>query len=133
MEQCERSKQSLVNVHPDLVRVVKRAWELAKADGVDFMVTEGCRTLARQRALVAAGASKTLKSRHLPGTGGVGHAIDFAPLIDGEVSWKWPAFAPIAACFKKAALELKVPIEWGGDWVSFKDGPHVQLPWKTYP
>ena len=25
-----------------------------------------------------------------------------------------------------------LPIEWGGDWVSFKDGPHFQLPAKVY-
>ena len=26
-----------------------------------------------------------------------------------------------------------VPIEWGGDWRTFKDGPHFQLPWGKYP
>ena len=26
-----------------------------------------------------------------------------------------------------------VPIEWGGDWRTFKDGPHFQLPKKEYP
>jgi len=26
-----------------------------------------------------------------------------------------------------------VSVEWGGDWKSFKDGPHYQLPWAKYP
>jgi len=32
-----------------------------------------------------------------------------------------------------APRRLRVPIEWGGDWRSFKDGPHWQLPWAEYP
>ena len=34
---------------------------------------------------------------------------------------------------RMAAQSVGVPIEWGGDWTTFKDGPHFQLPWKTYP
>ena len=28
---------------------------------------------------------------------------------------------------------LEGPIEWGGDWRRFADGPHWQLPWGQYP
>ena len=84
--------------------------------------------MKRQRELVAAGASKTMKSRHL-----TGHAIDFAPIIAGEVTWKWPPFIVLAAMFKKAAAELGIAIVWGGDWKSFKDGPHVELDRSQYP
>ena len=84
--------------------------------------------MKRQRELVAAGASKTMKSRHL-----TGHAIDFAPIIAGEVTWKWPPFIALAAMFKKAAAELGIAIAWGGDWKSFKDGPHVELDRSQYP
>lgn len=35
----------------------------------------------------------------------------------------------LADAMKQAAKELNVPIEWGGDWRTFKDGPHFQLPW----
>ena len=129
----ERSTKALVGVHPDLIKVVELAHDLCIQNGIDFIITEGCRTLARQRELVAAGASQTLKSRHIPGTGGFGHAVDFAPLAAGAVTWKWPAFQPIADCFKTAAATLKVPIEWGGDWRSFRDGPHIQLTVKAYP
>lgn len=117
----ERSEAKLEGVHADLVKVVRRAAELCE---IDFIVTEGLRTPKRQRALLAAGATKTLKSRHL-----TGHAIDVAPVIDGEVRWDWPPFFLIADAMKAAAAELKVPIEWGGDWRSFKDGPHFQLPY----
>ena len=119
----QRSLDNLVDVHKDLARVVERAHALADADGLDFIITEGVRTMRRQRELFAAGASKTMNSRHL-----TGHAIDFAPVVAGQVTWKTPAFVPIIRHFKKAAAELGVPIESGGDWRTFKDYPHIQLP-----
>lgn len=120
-----KSKERLGGVHPDLVRVVERAIQLTE---VDFTVLEGLRTVARQQQLVKSGASKTMRSRHI-----TGHAVDLAAVIDGEIRWDWPLYAKIAKAVKQAAAELKVPIEWGGDWRSFKDGPHWQLPWKNYP
>lgn len=125
MELNERSLKNLDGVHADLVRVVRRAAELTE---VDFIVTEGVRTMKRQRELVAAGVSRTLASRHL-----TGHAIDFAPVVGGEVTWKWPPFFLIADAFKRAAREQGVAIVWGGDWLRFKDGPHIELDRKVYP
>ena len=115
----------LNGVHPDLVKVVQRAIELTE---IDFTVTEGLRDIERQKKLLAAGASKTLKSRHL-----TGHAVDLAALIGNRISWDWPLYDKLAKAMKAASAELNIPIEWGGDWKSFKDGPHFQLPWKEYP
>lgn len=120
-----RSVKKLEGVHPDLVKVVKRAIEITE---VDFTVLEGLRTLARQKQLMASGASKTLKSRHL-----TGHAVDLGAYAAGQIRWDWPLYYKIANAMKQAAKELGIPIEWGGDWKSFKDGPHWQLPWKEYP
>lgn len=124
----EASLKKLSGVHEDLVKVVMRAHELAQENGDDFILTEGVRSMKRQKELVASGASWTMKSRHL-----TGHAIDFAPVVFGEVSWKWPAFYPIADAFKKAATELGVAIVWGGDWKKTKDGPHIELDRTVYP
>lgn len=120
-----RARKNLEGVHPDLVRVVERAAQLSD---VEFTVTEGLRTAARQQQLMAAGASRTLRSRHL-----TGHAVDVAAKIAGEIRWDWPLYARIAVAMKAAAKELRVRIEWGGDWKTFKDGPHFQLPWSSYP
>lgn len=125
MKLSRASLDKLSGVHPDLVRVVKRAIEITDTD---FRVTEGLRTKARQKQLVKAGASKTMNSRHL-----TGHAVDLVALLNGQVRWDWPLYHKIAAAMKIAAKELKVPLEWGGDWKTFKDGPHFQLPWKQYP
>jgi peptidoglycan L-alanyl-D-glutamate endopeptidase CwlK len=121
----QRSLSRLEGVHPDLVRVVKKA---AALSDLDFTVLEGLRTLDRQRKLLAQGASKTLNSRHI-----TGHAVDLAPLIDGKVSWDWPLYHRLAKIIKSAAADEKVPLQWGGDWRAFKDGPHWELPWAFYP
>lgn len=121
----ERSLKNLQGVHPDLVRVVHRADALTE---LEFIITEGLRDKARQRELFAKGLSKTLNSRHI-----TGHAIDFAPILYGTVTWKTPAFLPIIKAFKKAAEELKVPIVSGSDWKTFKDHPHIELDRKFYP
>lgn len=114
-----RSRRALEGVHPELVKVMRRALELTD---VDFVVTEGLRTLARQRVLYNSGASTTMNSRHL-----TGHAVDVAPVVAGTVRWDWPLFHKLAAAVKAAANELGVSIVWGGDWKSFKDGPHFEL------
>ena len=120
-----KSIDKLIGVHPDLAKVVKLA---AQKSPLDFVITEGVRSLERQKQLVAAGASKTLKSRHL-----TGHAVDLAAKVGGEVRWDWPLYAKLAQAMKEAAIELKVSIQWGGDWKTFKDGPHFQLHPRFYP
>ena len=117
------SELRLIGVHPDLVKVVRLA--ITKTE-VDFSVTEGVRTLERQRQLFAAHATTTMNSRHL-----TGHAVDLAAYVDGLIRWDWPLYHKIADAMKAAAVELAIPIEWGGDWKSFPDGPHSQLPWKV--
>jgi peptidoglycan L-alanyl-D-glutamate endopeptidase CwlK len=120
-----RSKARLKGVHSDLVKVVERAIEIST---VDFTVLEGLRDPARQKILKESGASQTLNSRHI-----TGHAVDLGAFVDGQVDWSWPLYHQIAKAMKTAAAELKIPIEWGGDWRTFKDGPHFQLSHKQYP
>ena len=125
MTLAPRSLKCLEGVHPDLVRVVRRADEL----GARFHITDGLRTPERQRQLVKAGKSKTLKSRHL-----TGHAVDFVVAEPGGgVSYDHEDMKACADVFKRAASELGVSIEWGGDWRSFMDTPHVELDRKVYP
>jgi peptidoglycan LD-endopeptidase CwlK len=132
MEELNKaSLTKLQKVHPDLVKVVMRA---VKLTDTDFIITCGIRTLAEQRILVAKGASKTMRSRHLPHKAdGLSRAVDLAAMINGKLRWDWPLYNNLAKAMKQAAKEVSVPIEWGGDWKNFKDGPHFQLPWAKYP
>jgi peptidoglycan L-alanyl-D-glutamate endopeptidase CwlK len=120
-----RSKQRLKGVHPDLVKVVERAIEIST---IDFTVLEGLRTPERQKALLEAGASQTLNSRHI-----TGHAVDLGAWVDNQVDWSWPLYHKIATAMKDAAKQEGVSIVWGGDWRNFKDGLHFELARKVYP
>jgi peptidoglycan L-alanyl-D-glutamate endopeptidase CwlK len=119
-----RSLKNLQGVHPDLIRVTKRALELTT---VDFAITEGLRTREHQSELVAAGKSQTKNSRHI-----TGHAVDVMAYVNGKGTWTWQYYERIAEAFKKAANEFDIQIVWGGDWKSFKDGVHFELDRKFY-
>ena len=102
------TSKHLNNVHPDLQKVVVRASELTD---MPFRLTEGLRSAERQKALVAAGKSKTLNSRHLSGC-----AVDVVAMVDGVMDWNMPSYFVIAKAFAQASDELNIPIRWGGCW-----------------
>lgn len=121
----QRSQNNLKGVHQDLVQVVHQALTLSE---YDFVVIEGLRSFARQKALMKEGKSKTLNSRHL-----TGHAVDIVPLVNGAIPWQdWSAFESVSKAMKQAAYQLGVSMNWGGDWVSFRDGPHYELSREVY-
>lgn len=147
------SRTRLQGVDPRLVRVVERAIELTTQD---FMVLEGVRSVAQQKKNVDSGASQTMASRHLKQADGYGKAVDLVAWVNGKISWEWDHYLPIADAMRRAAIELKVPIRYGGGWFrldtlvskkaiedatkaytaakraakqkAFLDGPHFELP-----
>jgi peptidoglycan L-alanyl-D-glutamate endopeptidase CwlK len=147
----ERSLRKLNGVHPDLFQVTKTA--LALSD-VDFGITEGVRSLEKQKILYNTGKSQTMKSRHL-----TGHAVDVIAYINGYTYEPFNLYTKIAEAFREAAFEHDVDILWGAAWLKplnyydsaeaanldyvktrwdqnrkpFIDGPHFQLTWSQYP
>ena len=104
----KRSLSRLEGVKPQLVAVVKKAIIYTE---VDFAVTCGLRTLQEQKAMVAKGASQTLKSKHL-----TGDAVDVAAYIGPRLSWELAVYDNIADAIKRAAIEQKVAMRWGACW-----------------
>lgn len=129
----QSSENKLKKLHPDLLRVVRRAQKLNKDPSFSAVVTCTTRTVAEQKLLVKKGASRTMNSRHIPGKDGYAKAVDFAVTLNGKVRWDWPLYSKLADLIKKAAGLEKVPIVWGGDWKSFNDGPHFELSKIKYP
>lgn len=103
-----RSKERLIGVEPDLIKVVRRAIEITD---IDFGVTEGLRSLEKQKELVAKGASQTLKSKHIEGK-----AVDLVAYLGSRISWEITLYDNIADAMKQAAIEYNVPIRWGAAW-----------------
>ena len=103
-----RSRDNLIGVDPDLVAVVERAIQLTK---VDFAVTEGVRTAARQRELFEKKATQTLESRHLKG-----EAVDLVAFLGGRRIREHNLYDDIADAMRLAALERNVGLRWGAAW-----------------
>ncbi|MGL5713841.1 MAG: M15 family metallopeptidase [Paraclostridium sp.] len=122
MTKYKFSKRSLSNIEgidDRLVIVLGLMLELAP---YDFVVTEGLRTLERQKQLVAEGKSKTMNSRHLNGK-----AFDIAILVSGSVTWDKKYYDKWASVFLDISKRLGFDVEWGGSWKSFVDCPHFQI------
>ena len=78
---------------------------------VDFGVICGMRTEDEQRELVAKGASKTMKSKHLDGL-----AVDLMAYIGSRASWELNLYDDIADAMSEAARNNNVKIRWGAAW-----------------
>lgn len=137
MQLPARSLEKLKDVHEDLKRVILHAADTYQSSSYLFIVTEGLRSKERQRELFLARKSTTMNSRHL-----TGHAVDLAiwedrdqdKVVDAdELSWKFAHYQELADHIKKTAQELGIKIAWGGDWTTFKDGPHFELDRHFYP
>ena len=105
----QRSLGRLDGVKNELHSVVTTAIGLTN---VDFGVTCGLRTQKEQEDLVARGASKTMKSKHL-----TGDAVDVVAYIGGSrISWELNLYDDIADAFKEASVREGVGIRWGASW-----------------
>lgn len=145
----ERSLSRLSGVHPDLVRVVRRAAMLAGADQ-DFTVIEGVRS--KEQMCINWGKGRTaaecvshnvpasysepslakvtwlndpFNSKHGVRGDGFGHAVDLAPF---PIDWKDAArFKALSDLMLSAAHQEGVAIIWGGSWQTSPDTPHYEL------
>jgi peptidoglycan L-alanyl-D-glutamate endopeptidase CwlK len=100
-----RSKKRLRGVDTRLISVLN---EVVKY--YDLTILEGKRTEERQEELVAKGASKTMKSKHLEGK-----AVDVAPypIPDWKDTYQ---FIYMAGRVMQEADRLGVTLRYGGDW-----------------
>ncbi|MDB9721001.1 M15 family metallopeptidase [Winogradskyella sp.] len=103
-----RSLGKLEGVDERLVAVVKSAIGMTKTD---FGVICGLRTIEEQRELVAKGASKTMKSKHIGG-----NAVDLMAYVGSRGSWELNLYDDLADAMKAAAIDVGVPLRWGAAW-----------------
>lgn len=117
------SRKKLLEVHPDLQRVVH-----AVAQRVNLLVVCGHRGKNDQNSAFLTGKSKLTwphsKHNKMPS-----HAIDLAPLDEnGKLSWdRLDLFDELGKIMLEEAEKLGIEIAWGGHWKSFVDRPHFEL------
>lgn len=119
------SKARLQTCHPDIAAVCR---ELIKQ--YDFAVLCGHRTKAEQNDAFKRGTSRLVypQSAHnkIPS-----HAVDIAPY---PIDWNnlmrfremWHRFDAIAQLLRERG-EIESRFEWGGDWNTLKDCPHIEI------
>ena len=100
----KRSKEKLEGVDERMVSIVRYAISVTKQD---FSVICGLRTRREQEALVAKGASKTMKSKHLDG-----NAVDLMAYIDGG-RWELKLYDEIADAMAEGARAIDTAVKWG--------------------
>jgi peptidoglycan L-alanyl-D-glutamate endopeptidase CwlK len=133
----KRSEDNLKGVHPKLVEVLRAAIEDAPQD---FTIVSGVRTEEEQVALYAQGRTAPglkvtqsdgvrKRSNHQTKKDGFGYAVDVYPFDNGSVQVNAPRedFEKIARHIQDHAERQTVLIDWGGDWRTFKDLPHLEL------
>lgn len=112
---------TLKTVQPVLQDKAQAIIDELKAQGFDPIIASGDRTLDQQKINLKKGNSQTLNSRHL-----TGQALD---IVDRRYGWDkgnkadrekfWNALGEAAT---------KQGLEWGGNWKSFRDTAHIQMP-----
>jgi len=103
----KRSLSRLEGIDERMASVVKYAIGVTKQD---FSVICGLRTIEEQKALVAKGASQTMRSKHIDG-----HAVDLMAYVNGG-RWELNLYDEIADAMAEAANEIGCSIKWGAAW-----------------
>lgn len=120
----KRNRENLAKLADSTKAAALKWYEYLVAENIDVLIYETIRTEAQQRENVAKGASQTMRSYHL-----VGQALDFVPVKGKDTLWNGYGAADI----KKAVAKAKaLGFEWGGDWKTFVDKPHLQFNYKGY-
>lgn len=125
----QHSIDQLNLLHPKLRDIAMKAYNEAVGatpTGVHPIITQGYRTFAESDKLYQQGRTtpgeivsnaKAGQSFH-----NYGCAIDFCLVINGKESWKVDDnWMKVVTIFKSHGFE------WGGDWKSLKDYPHLQM------
>lgn len=121
----KRNRDNLAKLADNTKVAAMKFYNYCIANRVEILIYETIRTLEQQKQNVANGVSQTLRSYHL-----VGQALDFVPVdANGKALWNGYGALEVQKAIKYAK---SIGFEWGGDWKSFVDKPHLQYNYKGY-
>lgn len=123
-------------LHPDLQKKYAQLIKMCSKKGITIGVAECLRTKAEQDALYAKGRTApgkivtNAKGSNYSSMHQWGVAFDFYLKmdIDGDGQISDDAYNNAKKTFNQVGVLAKsIGLEWGGDWKSIKDLPHIQL------
>lgn len=121
----KRTRDNLKGVDHRLIALVGYALAISEQD---FFVNEGLRTAEKQMEYFKKGVSQrdgvTKKSEHQ-----LGRAVDvyYTGWKNTDPNENNPKWQKVFAAFKTAAKNLNIKIDFGAEWKTFKDYPHIEL------
>lgn len=124
------SEEKLKHLHPDLIRIVRKAIKT-----LDFTIVQTIRTEEQHNDYLARGMTTIPynKTRHKPNDAGLSEAMDLAPWpINWEDENKFYFLAGvILQCAKEENIAIRCGYDWDGDGdfkdQNFNDIPHTEL------
>jgi peptidoglycan LD-endopeptidase CwlK len=123
MDLDQISLQRISALHPAIKDEVLSAFTHAQnvvPSNMTIRIVQGLRTFPEQHALYLQ-RPKVTNSDAGQSYHNYGLAIDFCFIIDGAISWKVnPNWMKVVNIFKATGYK------WGGDWINFKDLPHLE-------
>lgn len=121
----KRNRENLAKLADNTKVAAMRWYNYCLANDIEILIYETIRTLEQQKKNVANGVSQTLRSYHI-----VGQALDFVP-VDKNGNALWNGYGSLSAQ-KAIRFAKSIGFEWGGDWRTFVDKPHLQYNYKGY-
>lgn len=123
-----KSERSMGAVHPRLkalaIELIKRAYH----EGINIRITAGHRTHAEQQRLYNQGRTTpgNIVTNARPGQSihNFGLAIDYVLVNEDDTNVSWTVNKQWR---RVGAIGKQLGFQWGGDWTSFRDYPHLDL------
>lgn len=117
------------DLHPELQVRANKLIALCAASGIKITVTATLRDIEFQNSLYAKGRTtpgpKVTNAKGGDSFHNYGYAFDVVPVVDGNAVWG--TSGKDGELWRRVGeLGKACGLEWGGDWVSFKDLPHFQ-------
>ena len=117
---------NLDGLHPIVREATEKLIAVCKEKGIDIIIAQAYRSIAEQNALYAKGRTtagpKVTNARGGTSYHNYGLAIDYCLKVDGKAIWS------VNKDWRTVAEEAKkLGFEWGGEWKSFVDYPHLQM------
>ena len=117
---------NLDGLHPIVREATEKLIAVCKEKGIDIIIAQAYRSIAEQNALYAKGRTeagpKVTNAKGGTSYHNYGLAIDYCLKVDGKAIWS------VNKDWRTVAEEAKkLGFEWGGEWKTFIDYPHLQM------
>lgn len=123
-----KSEARINKLNPIVANKTRELIKKAHAEGINIIIVQGLRTMEEQANLYAQGRTKAGKIVTNAKAGysfhNYGIAIDFCLLADDGVNVLWTVNDKWR---RVAEIGKSLGFDWGGDWISFKDYPHLEM------